>query len=634
MRLNIIFFLLLTFLPPRNFAGEGLAVEFRQGQSPEIRDYIVLPFPALYIDPRHAPTTHLHPGPFEAHFTGWISVDLRAQYTFTAELDGKLELILNGKEILNAASDKESSTTSKPVRLNKGTNSFIARFTSPSDRPATLRILWASKNHAVPVPIPAAALSHDPTDQLKESLARQNGAFLVDQYRCANCHLPNRDLSLDAPSLEGIGSRLNPAWVARWILDPASHREARMPALLRGPDATRQAQAIAAFLSQLKGTAPAQLNPTENLAAAGATLFEELRCASCHTSPGSPAAPDRFSLNHVADKFAPMALPEFLQDPHARYRASPMPNFHLISAEAQSLAAFLLRRAPAAKTATIASDLASLGKSLFQTTGCLNCHSLELENRFSAPAFAKLPGKLDGGCLSSNSSNAPRFAFKPGEVDEIKSFLASEHTTANPPSLQNATRYLQSLRCTQCHQDSALPSPISLGAKLKPEWTAHFIAGTIPYKPRPWLKARMPAFPAYASNLSAGLAALHGHAPITPAEPAPEPNLASLGAKLISAAGGFSCVACHPVGSSSIAQVVESPGVNLAYSGERLLLSFFRRWLMNPIAIDPSTKMPAYFDAEARSQLTEFFDGDAHQQINAMWHYVRLGDKMPPPPIP
>jgi hypothetical protein len=44
---------------------------------------------------------------------------------------------------------------------------------------------------------------------------------------------------------------------------------------------------------------------------------------------------------------------------------------------------------------------------------------------------------------------------------------------------------------------------------------------------------------------------------------------------------------------------------------------------MNPIAIDPGTKMPAYFDAEGRSQLVEFFDGDAHALIDAMWHYIR-----------
>ena len=82
-------------------------------------------------------------------------------------------------------------------------------------------------------------------------------------------------------------------------------------------------------------------------------------------------------------------------------------------------------------------------------------------------------------------------------------------------------------------------------------------------------------------------------------------------------------MACHAVGSSEVQLVVESPGVNLAYSGDRLLPAYFHRWLMNPIAIEPGTKMPAYFDAEGRSQLTEFFDGNAHTQINAIWDYIR-----------
>jgi hypothetical protein len=74
--------------------------------------------------------------------------------------------------------------------------------------------------------------------------------------------------------------------------------------------------------------------------------------------------------------------------------------------------------------------------------------------------------------------------------------------------------------------------------------------------------------------------------------------------------------------------------VNLAYTGERLLKSFFHRWVMNPVAIDPATKMPVYFDAQGHSQLTEILDGDGQKQVNAIWEYVRLGSKMPPPPSP
>jgi len=44
--------------------------------------------------------------------------------------------------------------------------------------------------------------------------------------------------------------------------------------------------------------------------------------------------------------------------------------------------------------------------------------------------------------------------------------------------------------------------------------------------------------------------------------------------------------------------------------------------------------MPVYFDAEGHSQLTDFFEGDAQKQIDAIWEYIRLGEKMPAPPVP
>jgi hypothetical protein len=80
-------------------------------------------------------------------------------------------------------------------------------------------------------------------------------------------------------------------------------------------------------------------------------------------------------------------------------------------------------------------------------------------------------------------------------------------------------------------------------------------------------------------------------------------------------------------------QVLESPGINLAYSGERLLKSFFHRWMMNPLAVDPTTKMPAYFDDQGQSQLTDVFEGDAKKQIEAIWEYLRMGPDMPPPSL-
>jgi len=122
----------------------------------------------------------------------------------------------------------------------------------------------------------------------------------------------------------------------------------------------------------------------------------------------------------------------------------------------------------------------------------------------------------------------------------------------------------------------------------------------------------------------------HGLPPQTPPEPPVDLELAEQGRAMISTDGGFSCIACHAVREFGAQQVFESPGLNLALPGERLQPAYFRRWLNNPLRVDPQTKMPVYFD-QGRSPLADYFDGDAAKQIGALWHYLRLGAKMPLP---
>src|SRR5207247_3642118 len=52
--------------------------------------------------------------------------------------------------------------------------------------------------------------------------------------------------------------------------------------------------------------------------------------------------------------------------------------------------------------------------------------------------------------------------------------------------------------------DQSEPTLTWAGEKLKPEWTARLLAGKIDYRLRPWLRARMPAFPARAMMLAHG----------------------------------------------------------------------------------------------------------------------------------
>ncbi|HTG45841.1 MAG TPA: hypothetical protein VK633_15075, partial [Verrucomicrobiae bacterium] len=259
-------------------------------------------------------------------------------------------------------------------------------------------------------------------------------------------------------------------------------------------------------------------------------------------------------------------------------------------------------------------------------------------NRHRARSLPEVAGRPDAGCLADSEENgAPRFSFRPGEQNAVRRFLRKGDFAPLKRRVvhEMASHDLNELNCSGCHgKVDGVPTLSRLGGKLKPEWMKHFLEGGINYKPRPWLAARMPSFPAYASRLAAGLAALHGFSPHAGAAPVLEEGSAKMGARLVSAAAGFACVACHAVGNSSGGQVVESPGVNLAYSGERLQKAFFQRWVMSPALIDPTTKMPSYFDAQGKSQLLDFYEGDGGKQIEAIWDYLRLGSRMPAPPIP
>jgi mono/diheme cytochrome c family protein len=600
----------------------GVAAKFTQG---EASDLVVLPNLALFVTRTNASSAFLKPGKFMAEFSGFASVELRAQYTFRAVASGRLELLVNGNSVLSFVGDGQLSEPSKPVRLNRGTNSVVAHFAAPDSGDAQFQVLWTPKNSALAIAIPTEVLSYNENPELKNSTQLHRGFYLFAEYRCGRCHGSGEqmvsELDFGAPDFENIGSRLNSRWMADWVVNPTRH----MPKLFSDPEAANK---IAAYLSTLKDPAPNA--PTSGDSAKGKELFQTLQCAVCHDENDA-------ALLNLRRKFAPGALVEYLENPEAHYRWTPMPNFKLNHPEAGNLGAFLLERGQSGEEPKVSGGIEE-GRMLVQMSGCLSCHASKLENKYSAPALAAVSRSGRSGCLSTNSTiRAPRFNLKPEDREALAAFLRNGNFTPLLKSVPQelALRQTETLRCAECHEKiEGAPRFVTLGAKLKPEWAKRFIAGEVKDKPRPWMQQRMPAFPAHATSVAVGLAALHGNPPESAPERSPDTQMAATGAKLISAAGGFSCVACHAVGSFTSGQVVETPGVNLAHSSERLLKSYFDRWVMNPVLLEPNTKMPVYFDAQGRSQLTDILEGDAEKQINAIWEYVRLGDKMPPPPIP
>jgi cytochrome c1 len=477
------------------------------------------------------------------------------------------------------------------------------------------------------------------------------GRELFLEFRCAKCHAgPSAangvpELATDAPSFEGIGSRRNYDWMARWIGDPKALRSmARMPRVLRGENTKQEAESIAAYLASLKSGMPkAAAAPDKDQVNSGKALFETLHCDACHDTPGQAGNdPEKISLKHALQKFFPGTLAEFLQKPDAHYVWTRMPDFKLSADESAQLAAYLVSAGDAPSGIPAAADPAAQerGRKLVQTSGCLNCHGLKLQNQFSARPLADMKAdEWKRGCLAAtpaDAGRAPLFAFADAEREALQAFGAGDRASlTRPVPSEFAERQTRLLNCRECHgKVEGLPVFDLFGEKLRPEWAAGFISGAITNKPRPWLEARMPAFGRRPDLLAQGLAMQHGYPPHTPAEPPVDMEKARVGQKLVSMAGGLSCVTCHGVGTAAPPQLFESAGVNFALTASRILKSFAQRWIRNPQLIDPSTKMPLYFDEQGKSPLTDIYGGDGAKQIDAMWEYFRLGDKMPPPPTP
>jgi mono/diheme cytochrome c family protein len=626
---------------------QGLSLTY---SAEKASDVVTAPNVWLYVQNGKSPTPFLPGGKFNATWDGSLTVDKRANYAFQAELNGALKLELNGQVVLDVTTNGVTEI-SQPVQLKKGANVLKAQFTSASQGDAFVRLNWQPKDSFMqPIPIEALKIAAE-TPESRQAAKLHQGRELFLEFRCAKCHAgPTKDaipeLSMDAPTFEGIGSRRNYDWMARWIQDPKSLRPtAHMPQVLHGAKAKEDAESIAAYLASLKDETvkPSTAEPNADQIGAGEKLFESLHCAACHNPPGGSEADDKkIYLKQVQAKFASGTLATFLLKPDAHYAWIRMPNFKLSQDEANQLAAFLTSKADKPSESKASSDAAILerGKKLVQTAGCLSCHSSKLENQFSTTALAQLTAdKWKQGCLAEkadDASKSPHFSFTAEEREALQAFAASDCSslTRYVPT-EFADRQTKLLNCRECHgKFEGFPQFDILGGKLKPEWSKAFISGELAVKPRPWLEARMPAFSQRAEGIAKGLAMNHGYAPETPAEPPIDMEMAKVGQKLVSSAGGFSCVSCHAIGQVGATQVFESAGINLALTGTRLMKPYLHRWVRNPQLIDPNTKMPVYFDEEGKSPLADVYGGDAVKQIEAIRQYIRQGDKMPPPPTP
>ncbi len=230
----------------------------------------------------------------------------------------------------------------------------------------------------------------------------------------------------------------------------------------------------------------------------------------------------------------------------------------------------------------------------------------------------------------------------------LRTFLrGDERTLATDSPTDVSRRFVAELRCAVCHprdgRMSSLPEILAeegesgrppevlpnltwAGEKLHAAWIQSLLKGHIAERPRPWMKLRMPHFPARAKLLAVGLACEHGLS----SEPSPrdssDPQLAAIGEVLAKRTGTLDCRQCHAIGPlppTGDKSTLLAPGINFALTRERIRHDFYRRFTLDPPRYDITTRMPKLAVDGRTTKVKDIFDGDARQQFEAVWHYLQ-----------
>lgn len=524
----------------------------------------------------------------------------------------------------------------------------------------------------------------------------QVGELLIDELRCAACHHTTHKPLVErlAPDLSDVGGRVNPDYLQRFLMDPATvHPESTMPNVLATvPEAERNevAEALTHFLvsqsdHKFQSDQPQQIDVNE-----GKALFHSVGCVACHApreektrqlTPEEQALVDALEdelpananvapktgvveLGHIVPKYSQASLSEFLFQPLKVRSAGRMPDMKLTVAESESIAGYLLsEQPPQSHPLQPQEKLVALGKKYFAELNCTACH--RLGDAPSKPLLASLQNADSArGCLAKVSDGkSPRFSLKDSQVDAIRTAL-SEPVHPEADQVQIA-KTLTAFNCIACHirddfggvnedrnayfetseknlgDDGRIPPPLTLlGAKLRPEWLKKVLFDG--ESVRPYMATRMPQFgepnlrhlPELLSRTDK-LKSVELDIPSPENDREQETPEEREREKLLRSAGrellGQQGVYCVACHNFNGKPAPVNKGIDLMTSFERLQPGWFNNFVRNPGKYRPRIVMP-YSWPDGIAVHDKILDGNTQMQIEAIWYYLSLGTSAADPP--
>ncbi len=317
-----------------------------------------------------------------------------------------------------------------------------------------------------------------------------------------------------------------------------------------------------------------------------------------------------------------------------------------------------LTAAPAGRRSPVSATDARLverGRSLFSSLGCASCHAYgEAEQRIQpnrrAPDFASMKS-VDGCLATAPVQRVPLFSLSELQRADLAAATASRgiDAGADPTSVErrevDVVRTLRLLNCFACHaRGTAGGAPESLnglfsgsipemgdegripprldgvGDKLNPASLRQTIAeGT---KIRPCMTTRMPRFGVQHATLLTEHLVTADQKSLVADVAFDEPTYrVKAAARLMVGDRALACIKCH---SFDTWKATGIQAMDLTTMHQRLRRDWFHRYLADPQAYRPGTRMPSAWP-NGRSVVPHVLDGSATSQIEAIWQYLEDG---------
>jgi mono/diheme cytochrome c family protein len=497
-----------------------------------------------------------------------------------------------------------------------------------------------------------------------------SGRDLLASYGCVHCHtikLPDGGTvkaTDDPPPLSHIADKTTREWIYAWLKDPQAYAaSARMPNFKLSDNDARD---ISAFLiansKALAGdtvpvAAPVAKTPPEPIA--GATLYGESFCASCHSVQnaagnivGGDVGPE---LTRIGNKVRPEWLRAWLKNPRTYDPTTGMPHYRFTDQQLTILEGFLQSKADSDFLANVHVDpptpeQTAHGKTLVTEYGCASCHAIsgvkkpenfapELTRIGSKPITQliflpgmahTLPDYIAAKIRQPRSFGAalkmPQFSLSPTQVDALTTALLSltdrsqnlppalTVPTAPPSTYQPAGKaglLMADLACFSCHRINGrggdmAPDLTWEGSSVQRQWLVEFLKN--PNTLRPALIRRMPKFNLAASEINelTDYIMTVYQTPAFDRDSMPAsgylPAQAEQGRQLFYSK--YACQSCHIVDTKTDKGYI---GPTLTQVGSRLNAAWIYHWLKDPQSLRPGTIEPNrnMSDEDARA-LTAF----------------------------